>query len=237
MSRVPLTLGTWDDHNTLGNNNRLGSRVTKSRHSMASPSTEDQHQGYQSLQQYSQAQLKKTSGKYSRDGRDESITDETEKIKAFVNRVEANSAQNGKFDPKVIAAKPWKRPSISQMANTGNAADVLAASKKPSATLDKSNGNGGSEKPPQFYFGQPLRPTVTNGHHANQTAAETKQTQTAIDKVKNNEAVSHPKNIVINPGYRLKDYVEPSQRGGKPVFAFGDKPPPKPAIPMKSSCH
>ena len=41
------------------------------------------------------------------------------------------------------------------------------------------------------------------------------------------QAVSHPKNILINPGYRIKDYVDPSEKSGKPVFAFGEEPPAK----------
>ena len=80
---------------------------------------------------------------------------------------------------------------------------------------------------PQFYFGQnpssgsgalPISPNNNNN-------SPTAQKQTAIDKVKNNEAVSHPKNIIINPGYKLKEYVNPMEKSGKPNFAFGDTPP------------
>lgn len=257
MPRVPLTMGAWNDgnnsinsynHNSSGSNRQLN-RVTKSRHSAGVvPASEVEHhqqQRYQSLQ-YSQEGLKKTSGKYSRDGRDETLND-GDKIPDHLKAL----GNNGKYNNgKVIsgAAKPFKRPSLSQMTLNNNnnshnsslhsgsnpSVDVVAASKNPSAT---SNGLSSEkqEQKPQFYFGQPLRPTVTNSHHTNH-GEQQQQPQSAIDKVKNNEAVSHPKNIVINPGYRLKDYIEPSQKsGGKPVFAFGDRPPPKPAVPMKSA--
>ena len=56
---------------------------------------------------------------------------------------------------------------------------------------------------------------------------------TAIEKVKRNEAVSHPKNILVNPGYRIKDYVDPTAKSGVPSFNFGDTPPAKPRLPKK----
>ena len=71
---------------------------------------------------------------------------------------------------------------------------------------------------PQFYFGE----DVLNGHESNSIVSSRKQS--AIDKVKTNEAVSHPKNIVINPGYKIKDYVDPTEKSGKPSFAFGEVP-------------
>ena len=75
---------------------------------------------------------------------------------------------------------------------------------------------------PQFYFGE----DVLNGHESNGggDSSIVSRKQSAIDKVKTNEAVSHPKNIVINPGYKIKDYVDPTEKSGKPSFAFGEVP-------------
>ena len=73
---------------------------------------------------------------------------------------------------------------------------------------------------PQFYFGE----DVLNGHESNGDLSLVSRKQSAIDKVKTNEAVSHPKNIVINPGYKIKDYVDPTEKSGKPSFAFGEVP-------------
>ena len=76
---------------------------------------------------------------------------------------------------------------------------------------------------PQFYFGE----DVLNGHESNGGGGDSSivsRKQSAIDKVKTNEAVSHPKNIVINPGYKIKDYVDPTEKSGKPSFAFGEVP-------------
>ncbi len=52
--------------------------------------------------------------------------------------------------------------------------------------------------------------------------------------MKLNEAVTHPKNILVNPGYKIKDYVDPiAEKSGKPSFNFGDTPPAKPKLPVK----
>ena len=82
--------------------------------------------------------------------------------------------------------------------------------------MQRHNNN---ETKPQFYFGQ-------NGHDDAQNDGYLKPSsrQTAIDKVKTNEAVSHPKNILVNPGYRIKDYVDPTEKSGKPSYAFGETP-------------
>jgi hypothetical protein len=178
-------------------------------------------------------------------------------VKSFVSKVENSSSSNSSRYSKVIGAKPFKRPSLSQMTTTATVtaptslpataslakADILAASRRPSAVtngtteppaaaaavITPSEANGDVAKP-QFYFGQEL----TNGHGENslQTASktasknslQTASKQSAIDKVKMNEAVSHPKNILINPGYKIKDYVDPAEKSGKPSFAFGEPP-------------
>ncbi len=59
---------------------------------------------------------------------------------------------------------------------------------------------------------------------------------TAIDKVKRNSAVSHPANLgLVNPGYRLKNYVDPTANSGVPSFNFGDTPPSKPKVAAKKA--
>ena len=149
----------------------------------------------------------------------------------------------------MIGAKPFKRPSLSQMTSAGSTgstassddlskSDIVAAPKKSSSTKRPTAasifaGRGASEPDggstpshppsngvpkPQFYFGE----DVLNGHESNSIVSSRKQS--AIDKVKTNEAVSHPKNIVINPGYKIKDYVDPTEKSGKPSFAFGEVP-------------
>ncbi len=181
---------------------------------------------------------------------DSLVPDAHFQVKSYVNKVEASSssaaATNNSRYPKVIGAKPFKRPSLSQMpavaaapapSSTGSTAssedlsstaDILAASRRPSANA-RSNGNlheannnslSPTSSKPQFYFGQ-------NGHDndvVGSSSAASRSKQTAIDKVKKNEAVSHPKNILINPGYRIKDYVDPTEKSGKPSYAFGETP-------------
>ena len=133
----------------------------------------------------------------------------------------------------MIGAKPWKRPSLNQL----NSEIVYASRQANGLTQSKQEQEVPPprpklpEKPPQFYFGQQLlRPvsqtekTLAGIESENAPPLPPPPKQTAIDKVKNNEAVSHPKNIVVNPGYRIKEYVDPSTKSGKPVFNFGDKP-------------
>lgn len=78
-----------------------------------------------------------------------------------------------------------------------------------------------SDKPKaQFYYGEEPKDTGDFSSNVSYNGA--------IDKVKTNVAISHPQNIVVKPGYKMKEYVNPMEKQGKPVFAFGDTPPLKP---------
>lgn len=162
-----------------------------------------------------------------------------QQVRASIQRME-QSHQNKppKFDAKIRVAKPWKRASLSQMSMDLSEPknEALVSARKPSAMLspvgspteskkvsDKESPKESAakeEKPRHFYFGQ--EPSATDN-------SLSKSKPTAIEKVKNNEALSHPQNIVVNPGYQLKEYVNPMEKSGKPNFAFGDTPPSKPA--------
>ena len=175
-----------------------------------------------------------------------------EQVKTYGIKAESSSSASSRY-PKVIGAKPFKRPSLSQMTSAGSTgstassddlskSDILStatkkssSTKRPTAASIFARGAIGTSEPdsdstppsfhppsngvpkPQFYFGE----DVLNGHESNSIVS---RKQSAIDKVKMNEAVSHPKNIVINPGYKIKDYVDPTEKSGKPSFAFGEVP-------------
>lgn len=120
-----------------------------------------------------------------------------------------------------MVAKPFnKRPSLPQVSDMTDSKDeILKASKKPSGNSKPKVDP--ATKPRQFYFGQD--PGVSESNHYNSSSSQT----TAIEKVRNNEAVSHPKNILVNPGYMIKNYVDQTGKSGKPSFKFGDTPPTK----------
>ena len=126
----------------------------------------------------------------------------------------------GKVDQRVLVAKPWKRQPLPQVQvdkkTTVTSTDINPHAKK---LADARAALNPTPKPKQFFFGQ----EEEDRHKDNK-----QHKQTAIDKVKNNEAVTHPKNILINPGYKIKDYVDPTVKAGVPSFAFGETPPPKP---------
>ena len=226
-----INLGTWGD--------RKGS-------SSSASSSRGDGRGTPSLKE----RLRKYGDGYGND------LDELRSIPEQVRAEKASSASSSRY-PKVIGAKPFKRPSLSQMTSAGSTgstassddlskSDIVTATKKSSSTkrptaasifagrgaADSPDGDSAAHPPPplppsngapkpQFYFGE----DVLNGHESNGADLSlVSRKQSAIDKVKTNEAVSHPKNIVINPGYKIKDYVDPTEKSGKPSFAFGEVP-------------
>ena len=226
-----INLGTWGDR--------------KSKSSSASSSNGD-GRGTPSLKE----RLRKYGDGYGNDV--DELRSIPEQVKTYGNKAETSSSSSSRY-PKVIGAKPFKRPSLSQMTSAGSTgstassddlskSEIVTATKKSSSSkrptaasifargASEPDGDSSHHPPPsngvpkpQFYFGE----DVLNGHESYGNGADlslVSRKQSAIDKVKTNEAVSHPKNIVINPGYKIKDYVDPTEKSGKPSFAFGEVP-------------
>ena len=231
-----INLGTWGD--------RKGS-------SSSASSSRGDGRGTPSLKE----RLRKYGDGYGNDL--DELRSIPEQVRAsYGGKAEQPSSASSRY-PKVIGAKPFKRPSLSQMTSAGSTgstassddlskSDIVTATKKSSSTkrptaasifagrgaADSPDGDSAAHPPPplppsngapkpQFYFGE----DVLNGHESNGgDLSLVSRKQSAIDKVKTNEAVSHPKNIVINPGYKIKDYVDPTEKSGKPSFAFGEVP-------------
>ena len=232
-----INLGTWGD--------RKGS-------SSSASSSRGDGRGTPSLKE----RLRKYGDGYGNDL--DELRSIPEQVRAsYGSKAEQPSSSASSRYPKVIGAKPFKRPSLSQMTSAGSTgstassddlskSDIVTATKKSSSTkrptaasifagrgaADSPDGDSAAHPPPplppsngapkpQFYFGE----DVLNGHESNGADLSlVSRKQSAIDKVKTNEAVSHPKNIVINPGYKIKDYVDPTEKSGKPSFAFGEVP-------------
>ena len=76
-------------------------------------------------------------------------------VRAYVNRVEsASKSSPSKFDPKVIAAKPWKA--------------------RPGLPATFSQNNNEQERKPQFYFGQQVAVVAKAAVVANKVEREGK---------------------------------------------------------------
>ncbi|TRY79611.1 hypothetical protein TCAL_12621, partial [Tigriopus californicus] len=222
-----IQLGTWDDRSRKMSEMPIptfGSAKTgrSGRHSLASLSTTSSEL----------SSLKSTSPHLSHLEEDEAdFSQMNQQVRASIQRMEQNHQNKPpKFDAKARVAKPWKRASLSQMTIDPSEPknEVLASARKPSGILlpvvspveSPNESTINEEKPRHFYFGQ--EPSATDNRLS-------QSKPTAIEKVKNNEALSHPQNIVVNPGYQLKEYVNPMEKSGKPNFAFGDTPPSKPS--------
>merc|ERR1739847_204554 len=119
--------------------------------------------------------------------------------------------------PAVVPPPPPERSSQKFRENENSTvAAVVAASRKPSATSNSSANSREIEiNKPQFYFGQTMTDVVKKSSIGNGY-------QTAIDKVKQNEALTHPKQHEKLMQQRLK--ISSNQSPSSPTSSSDTNP-------------